>query len=105
MLKRVFTEVGKANIGTRKATAKKPWITDEIIQLIDERRQYKNAKGNRGIQKYKTLRNEINRRCRKAKAKRLQERCEEIEKEMVVGRTDVAYRKVKSMIQLISLAV
>ena len=39
LLKRVFTEVGKANIGTRKATAKKPWITHEIIQLIDERRQ------------------------------------------------------------------
>lgn len=59
-----ITNAGKINIGTRKITVKKPWETEEILQLIDEKRKYKNVQGNSGIQKYKSLRNEISRKCR-----------------------------------------
>ncbi|XP_049765311.1 uncharacterized protein LOC126094789 isoform X1 [Schistocerca cancellata] len=95
-LKKAITEVGKENISTKKVAAKKPWVTEEILQLIDERRKYKHVPGKSGIQKYKSLRNEINRKCREAKTKWLQEKCEDIEKDMIVRRTDSAHRKVKT---------
>lgn len=55
-----------------------------------------NAQGNSEIHKYESPRNEINRNFREAETKWLHEKCEEIENEMIAGRTDTAYRKVKT---------
>lgn len=38
-MKRAITNAGKINTGTRKITAKKPWVTEEILQLIDKKKE------------------------------------------------------------------
>ena len=47
-LKTAIIDVGQTTIGARKVTAKKPWVTEEILQLIDER----STKMFRGKQEY-----------------------------------------------------
>ncbi|VVC25399.1 Endonuclease/exonuclease/phosphatase [Cinara cedri] len=39
---------------------RKPWINDNIIRDIEERRKYKNDKDNHGIRRYKEFKNKIN---------------------------------------------
>lgn len=48
---------------------RKPWINDNIIRDIEERRKYKNAKDNHGIRRYKELKNKINREAKCAREK------------------------------------
>ena len=54
---------------------KRPWMTDEILNMMDERRTYKN----RDVSKYKDLNRKIHKECLKAKREWMTERCEEIE--------------------------
>uniref|UniRef100_A0A8D8M2B6 Craniofacial development protein 2 n=1 Tax=Cacopsylla melanoneura TaxID=428564 RepID=A0A8D8M2B6_9HEMI len=55
---------------------RKPWITDEILDLMDERRRWKNI----DVQKYKTTNKEIKKKIKEAKEKRWSEECSEIER-------------------------
>ena len=41
-------EAAREVIGRRKCAKKKPWITDEVLGLIEERRKYKNANTEEG---------------------------------------------------------
>lgn len=59
---------------TSKRTKKKPWITSEILDLMEERRR---SKGNKD--EYRTLHKAVRRRIRAAKEQYLVGQCEEIE--------------------------
>jgi hypothetical protein len=51
----------------KRADMKKPWITTEIRELIEERRKYKNARNDDEEKLYKKLNNKVNRECKKAR--------------------------------------
>lgn len=63
----------------------------EVIQSIEERRKYKNDKTMEGRQRYRQLRNQVNREVKKAKETWLEEQCDEIETLFKRNRTDQAY--------------
>jgi len=54
-------------LGKSKETKRKEWINEEILEMINERRKYKNATDQRGKEKYRKLKNAINRECKKSK--------------------------------------
>ena len=54
---------------------KKPWMTDEILKLMDERRIYKDS----DREKYRSLNKRIHKECNKAKEKWMNDRCKVIE--------------------------
>jgi hypothetical protein len=45
--------------GRVEKTARKPWITEEIISKMDERRKWKNVNTEEGSKNYRSLRNEL----------------------------------------------
>ena len=71
---------------------KRPWMTNEILYMMDERRMYKTT----DIAKYKELNGRIHRECLKAKREWMTEKCEEIEQ---LDRTDQQrmYSKIKEI--------
>jgi len=48
-------------VGKVEKRARKPWITQEMISKIDERRKWKNANTEEGKKNYRRLRNELKR--------------------------------------------
>lgn len=82
-------------IGKKKQEIRKEWISQEVVEMINERRKYKNSKDEEGLMKYKSLRNRIIRRARQDKEVYLINICDEIEKNMKSGQVDIAYRNVK----------
>jgi hypothetical protein len=86
----------EATIGYRKGKkAKKPWITDQMIEKMDERRKWKSVNTEAGKQKYKQLNNELRRETDKAREEWWSKQCEELEEMEKKGRTDLMYSKVK----------
>ncbi|KAI5746142.1 hypothetical protein M8J77_000312 [Diaphorina citri] len=55
---------------------RKPWMTEELLDLMDERRRWKNIDN----QKYRTIHKEIKKKIKEAKEKKLLEECLEIER-------------------------
>ncbi len=95
VLKESIIQAAKSKIGVEKRKRKKPWMKEEILQLMEERRKYKQARDEEGKRKYRALRNEIRRECKKAKEEWINKRCEEIEERIKTGRADQAYSRVK----------
>ncbi|XP_030756972.1 craniofacial development protein 2-like [Sitophilus oryzae] len=62
-------------VGRREHNTKNPWMTQEIINLIEEKRKYKNT----DPQKYKQSKRQIEHRIRKAKETWMEENCREME--------------------------
>ena len=54
----------------------KKWITDEILELINRRRQVKD----RCSGEYRALYKEVIRKCREAKSEYYEEKCQEVQK-------------------------
>ena len=50
-MKQAVLESAKSEIGYKEGvTAKKPWVTEEMIRKMDERRKWKNVTTEEGIQ-------------------------------------------------------
>jgi len=54
-------------VGKVEKRARKPWITEEMISKIDERRKWKNFNTEKGKNNYSSLRNELKRATDNAK--------------------------------------
>jgi hypothetical protein len=54
-------------VGKVERRARKPWITQEMISKMDERRKWKNVNNEEGRKKYRRLRNELKRATDNAK--------------------------------------
>ena len=88
-------ESAKSEIGYKEGvTAKKPWVTEEMIRKMDERRKWKNVTSEKGIQKYKALNNELRRETDKAREGWWKEKCVDLEELDRRGRSDLLYNKV-----------
>ena len=86
-------------LGKKTKEIRKPWITEEIVDLIETRRKYKNAQDENGKQRYKEIHNQINRLCKMAKENWYEEKCQNVDKLIKSGRSDAAYKIVKQDFQ------
>lgn len=90
-----IVEIQNNTIGTAKNDKKQQWMTDEILDLMNERRKYKT----RDISKYKKTNKLIRRKCRDAKEQWMAEKCQEIETLQNKYDTFNLHKKIKEMTQ------
>ena len=74
-LKESITQAAEETIPKSQRKAKKKWMNDEILKMMDERR---NSKQDRVA--YNALNKQITTKCNEAKDKWLNEQCDDIEK-------------------------
>jgi hypothetical protein len=72
--------------------AKKPWITDKMIETMDQRRKWKCNRTVEGRKKYSSLNNELRRETDRAREKWWEEKCDELEEYDRRGRSDLMYQ-------------
>ena len=96
--KLAVVESAKVVVGYQKSNrAKKPWITQEMLGKMDERRKWKNVNTDVGKQKYKELNKELKKETDNAREKWWMRECEELEELDRRGRTHLMYTKIKQI--------
>ncbi|KAI5724481.1 hypothetical protein M8J77_003182 [Diaphorina citri] len=91
IIKNAIKEAAANTLDAMTDSPRKPWITDHIIKLIEERRKCKNSKHIDGKIQYRFLKNLINREAKKAKETWLSDLHKEIETNLKDGKIDKAY--------------
>jgi hypothetical protein len=86
-------------MGKVEKRARKPWITQEMISKMDERRKWKSVNNEQGRTNYRRVNNELRRATDKAKLEYLESKCDEITELQRIGRYDLMHRKVKELDQ------
>ena len=82
----------------KKKSNKKPWVTAEILDLCDKRReQRKNRFEPEESEKYKEVNNNTKRCMKKAKRKRIGEQCSEIEEILRKNNSKRVYQLMKDV--------
>jgi len=84
-------------VGKVEKRARKPWITQEMISKMDERRKWKNVNTEEGRNNYRRLRNELKRATDNAKEEYLKNICNKIMEFQRTGRYDLMYMKTKEL--------
>jgi len=84
-------------VGKNKKRARNPWITQEMISKMDERRIWKNVNTEEGRRKNRRLRKEFKRATEKTKKEYLENTCTEIMEFHRTGRYDLMYMKTKEL--------
>ena len=77
--------------------AKKPWITEEMLEKMEERRKWKHQATEYARKEYKRLNNELRRTTDKAKETWWTEQCNELDELQKQGRYDILYNRVKDL--------
>jgi hypothetical protein len=80
-----------------KSKARKPWITKEMLDKMDERRKWKSVNTEEGQRMYNQINNALRRETDKAKEEWWETECQEIETLDKRGRDDLVYDKVKKL--------
>ena len=79
-IKNVIFKSAKANIGIeKKRPAKKPWVTEEMIKLMDERKKWRTVNTEVGEKMYRALNNRLRRSTDKAREMWYKSKCDEID--------------------------
>jgi len=84
-------------VGKVEKRAKKPWITQEMISKMGERRKWKNVNNEEGRRNYMRLRKELKRATETAKKEYLENICNEIIEFQRTGRYDFMCMKTKEL--------
>jgi len=84
-------------VGKVKKRERKPWITQEMISKMGERRKWKNVNTEEGRKNYRRLRNELKRATDNAKKEYLENIHNEIMKFQRTGRCDLMNMKTKEL--------
>ena len=84
-------------VGKVEKRQRKPWITQEMISEMDERRKWKNGNTEEGRKNYRRLRNELKRATDNTKKEYLENICNEIMEFQRTGRCDFMYMKTKEL--------
>lgn len=77
--------------------AKKPWVSEEMIEKMNERRKWKGSRTEEGRKKYLRLNNELRRETDKAREEWWDDRCDELEEYDRRGRSDLMYQEVSRL--------
>ena len=94
-LKLAINEAAEEICGMSKCEKKQHWMTDEILQLMTERKKYKNDTNEIKSTRYKELNSEIQRRCREEKSNYWDKLCNEIE-ELDKRHSPLLHKMIKS---------
>jgi endonuclease/exonuclease/phosphatase family metal-dependent hydrolase len=98
MLKEAVSISAETYIGFQKGrNPKKPWVTEEMLHTMDERRKWKNNKTESGKKKYRHLNSEIRRETQKARNEWWLNQCNELQELDRKGRADLTYSKIKQL--------
>uniref|UniRef100_A0A8D8S3W4 Craniofacial development protein 2 n=1 Tax=Cacopsylla melanoneura TaxID=428564 RepID=A0A8D8S3W4_9HEMI len=92
LVKTLSEEVGKTS-----RVKKKEWITEGMIEKMDERRKYKNIETEEGRLMYKKLNNQLRRETDKARETWTREQCERIEEMERKGNMEELYKTARNL--------
>jgi uncharacterized membrane-anchored protein len=84
-------------VGKVERRARKPWITQEMITKMDERRKWKNVNNEEGRKNYRRLKIELKRATDNAKKEYLESICDETIEFQGRGRYDLMYLTTKEL--------
>ena len=91
------TETASEILGKHQP-AKRPWVTADILDMCDKRRELKNKKsGKDGAVEYKAVQEEIKTKKRKAKNDWIEDKCRNIEENLEKNNSKKAYQLVKDL--------
>lgn len=77
-LRNTMTKGAESTIGKVKVKRiKKPWVTEEMLVKMDERRKWKNVNTAEGRRKYRELNNELRRTTNRSRDQWWEEECRE----------------------------
>lgn len=97
-LKQIITEEAEKTIGWKQhEVAKKPWVTEEMINSMKERRRWKHQTTEKARTEYKRLNNMLRRWTDQARENWWSEQCRELEELQQKGRYDKVYKRVKEL--------
>lgn len=91
LLKDCMKAAALESLGSLENTPRKPWINEQIIELIETRRKFKNQKSIQDKISYRYWKNVVNRECKKAKEKWLSDVHQEIDRYLKEGKMEKAY--------------
>ena len=86
------TKESKGTLGKKKLEARKRWMTEEILDLIDKRNKFDKLSNS---QIYKNLKSEIQRKCREAKDRKIMEECDYMQALEESNKTRELYQRIK----------
>ena len=77
---------------------KKPWVTADLLDLCDKRRELKKKKKDaEGVRQYRAANQEIKKGMKKAKMNWIEEQCQDIEDNMKKNNSKKTYQLVKDL--------
>ena len=92
----IICDVAHSTLGTQK-NIQKPWITDEIISLCDEKRQLTNKQDKESRDRYKQLKRAVEKSIRRAHRAFIKETCDQCESAFKKGDPHYMYRRVREL--------
>ena len=91
-VKSAILETARETLGKKKLEARKPWMTEEILDLIDKRDKLDKLSNS---QIYRNLKSEIERKCREAKDRKIMEECDYMQALEESNNTRELYQRIK----------
>ena len=99
-LKNAIQTSAMQNIGKEsRRKGKKPWVTQEMLDKMDERRKWKNVDTDYAKKEYRRLNNELRRVTDSARDEWWKQECKELEELAQRGRHDLVYEHVRRLCQ------
>ena len=83
----------------KQRPVKKPWVTADLLDLCDKRRELKKKKNKdaEGLRQYRAANQEIKKGMKKAKMNWIEEQCQELEDSLKKNNSKITYQLVKDM--------
>ena len=91
-VRNIVQEVTTKTIPKKKKCKKEKWLSEEILQIAEKRREAK-SKGEK--ERYTHLNAEFQRKTRREKKAFLCDQCKEIEENNRMGKTRVLFKKIR----------
>ena len=91
-VKKALTESAEAVLGKSEKRKRAAWMTEEILQKMEERRKVKNDKS-----RYKEIHVDIQKKCREAKETWINKQCQEVEELEKRHAHKAVHKKVKEV--------
>ena len=92
----VMTTVAKDIIGLHRPK-KKSWVTEEILNLCDARRDLKSTRHTTGAVEYREINKNVRKKLQKAKEDWIGQQCTEIESSLLKNNSKKAFQIVKDL--------
>ncbi|XP_076443965.1 uncharacterized protein LOC143282251 [Babylonia areolata] len=97
-IKEVLTTTAEQVVGKKRKRIQ-PWVTNEVLDLCDKRRELRKKKhpSNEARTKHQQVNREVRTKMKAAKENWIEEQCEEVEKGMEAGNSKRAYSTLKTL--------